>query len=310
MMDMANLELEEARHLIVECLREAFGGKLIAVLLFGSRARGDHRPDSDYDILVLLDGYLSSSVDDYFMAYKALRPFRDRFIKDTTVAVISVEDLKASLSAPLILNALVEGIVLYDIRESLSRIREKLLKKLKSLGIKRVRSSWGYTWRVPRSFKTPFEIEIDIEDPPSYAYRLRLAEEHLEEARRALNAGAIVAAVHEAQLSIENSAKAVIAVFIPPSWTHNPAPELRSLVAEGRIPSGLQDYVLELAEIAEEAAPHHALSSYGDVRQMATPHDIYDEEDAKALIDLAEKALIYARNVLRDLEKGATGPSP
>ena len=49
---------------------------------------------------------------------------------------------------------------------SLSRIREKLLKKLKSLGI-----------------------------------RLRLAEEHLEEAKRALNAGAIVAAIHEAQLS-------------------------------------------------------------------------------------------------------------
>jgi len=42
---------------IADVLREAFGARLVSALLFGSRARGDHRQDSDYDIAVFLDGY-------------------------------------------------------------------------------------------------------------------------------------------------------------------------------------------------------------------------------------------------------------
>ncbi|HEY3352302.1 MAG TPA: nucleotidyltransferase domain-containing protein [Polyangia bacterium] len=37
-------------------LAERFGARLAAVLLFGSRARGEARPDSDVDVLVLVEG--------------------------------------------------------------------------------------------------------------------------------------------------------------------------------------------------------------------------------------------------------------
>lgn len=42
---------------IATALRDAFGARLVSALLFGSRARGDHRPDSDYDVAVFLEGY-------------------------------------------------------------------------------------------------------------------------------------------------------------------------------------------------------------------------------------------------------------
>jgi len=42
---------------IADALRETFGARLTSALLFGSRARGDHRPDSDYDVAVFLDAY-------------------------------------------------------------------------------------------------------------------------------------------------------------------------------------------------------------------------------------------------------------
>lgn len=42
---------------IATALREAFGARLVSALLFGSRARGDQRPDSDYDVAVFLEGY-------------------------------------------------------------------------------------------------------------------------------------------------------------------------------------------------------------------------------------------------------------
>jgi predicted nucleotidyltransferase len=35
----------------------AYGDRLERVVLFGSRARGDHRPDSDYDVAVFIRDY-------------------------------------------------------------------------------------------------------------------------------------------------------------------------------------------------------------------------------------------------------------
>jgi len=36
-------------------LKRRFGERLVALYLFGSRARGDHEPDSDVDVAVVLD---------------------------------------------------------------------------------------------------------------------------------------------------------------------------------------------------------------------------------------------------------------
>ncbi len=45
-------------------LERLYGDRLAGVLLYGSRARGDARPDSDYDLAVLLHGYEGAS-DEY-----------------------------------------------------------------------------------------------------------------------------------------------------------------------------------------------------------------------------------------------------
>lgn len=42
---------------IAAALRKTFGPRLVSALLFGSRARGDNRADSDYDVAVFLDGF-------------------------------------------------------------------------------------------------------------------------------------------------------------------------------------------------------------------------------------------------------------
>jgi len=43
--------------LVHERLKAQYGNRLKGAVLFGSRARGENRPDSDYDIAVILAGY-------------------------------------------------------------------------------------------------------------------------------------------------------------------------------------------------------------------------------------------------------------
>lgn len=46
---------EQALHEFLTCVRRHYGARLLEVVLFGSRARGDARPDSDADLAVILD---------------------------------------------------------------------------------------------------------------------------------------------------------------------------------------------------------------------------------------------------------------
>ena len=45
---------EETRSWISAEIRRLYGIQIIRVILCGSRARGNHRPDSDWDVVVLL----------------------------------------------------------------------------------------------------------------------------------------------------------------------------------------------------------------------------------------------------------------
>src|SRR5215470_1667194 len=59
-------------------LDEIYGARLARVVLFGSRARGEARPDSDYDVAVFL-----KSLPDRWTELDRLADLRVRFIDDT-----------------------------------------------------------------------------------------------------------------------------------------------------------------------------------------------------------------------------------
>lgn len=59
-------------------LNEMYGAQLERAVLFGSRARGEARPDSDYDVAVFL-----TSLPDRWAELDRLADLRVRFLDDT-----------------------------------------------------------------------------------------------------------------------------------------------------------------------------------------------------------------------------------
>ena len=93
-----------------EGLVRIYGDKLKAVYLYGSYARGDHRPGSDVDVMILLKDYknywkeqskISQLASDVSLEY------------DVTVSCIFIKEIQwntASDERPLIYNIRKEGL--------------------------------------------------------------------------------------------------------------------------------------------------------------------------------------------------------
>lgn len=127
---------------------------------------------------------------------------------------------------------------------------------------------------------------------PEMAYRTRLAEGFLAEARQDMADRRWRACVSSSQLAVENSAKAALAMLGPVGKTHNPAAMLYAAVREGRFDGRLVQIVDELAECASRMGSDvHAESDYGDDATWRTPWEILTEADAQESMRIAEKAV-------------------
>jgi len=130
-------------------------------------------------------------------------------------------------------------------------------------------------------------------------YRVKLAERYLAEAENAYERGDLRGAVAASQFAAENAAKAVIAVYRIPSWSHDPSHELRE-VAE-RMPPSLRSLAEELASVAGLLAPEHGRATYGEPARGLTPWELYTREDAEAALTSARRAVELARRILSEL---------
>jgi len=136
-------------------------------------------------------------------------------------------------------------------------------------------------------------------------YRLSLARSNLIDSKKLIKDGLFHWAVLSAQLSVENSAKAVISCFRIPSWLHDPSTELRELIEEQR--GGISDRgggetieaLRRLADAVRELAPDHGKATYGIIDRRLTPAEIYGEAEAKRAVSLAEDSYETAEKFVK-----------
>ena len=146
-------------------------------------------------------------------------------------------------------------------------------------------------------------MSLDSRDEAKY--RADLADGHLERARKALSRADFADTVSEAQLSIENAAKAVISCFQIPSWSHDPSEELKDIIEDNKsrilnlLGPDFPRILEELADSAHTVAPEHGRATYGDVQRRVPPWELYSEQDARKVLEKAERACGAARRFIK-----------
>lgn len=117
------------------------------------------------------------------------------------------------------------------------------------------------------------------------AYRLRLAKGFRQEAEQDLKLQRWRSCVDNAQLSVENAGKAIIALFEPVERTHNPAIKLRQLAQANRVASALRD---------ELNAALSVFDQHGDAENYRDPWSLFTEEDAQKAVAIMQQCLTVA----------------
>ncbi|RLE89483.1 MAG: DNA-binding protein [Thermoprotei archaeon] len=131
-------------------------------------------------------------------------------------------------------------------------------------------------------------------------YRVKLATRYLKEAEEAIKRKDYRNTVASSQLCAENAAKAIIALYRIPSWSHDPSHELLEVIQH--LKPELRRLAKELAEIARKLAPEHGRTTYGEPTRGLTPWDIYSEEDAIEALSMARRAWKSMKTILKELK--------
>lgn len=141
----------------VEHLRAAFGDKLVGVALYGSRARGEARPDSDVDLLVIARDLPPDSRDRARVFYEALRGVSAEF--DFSVYGRTPEEFEKYFPS-VYLDMGLDAIVLYDTEGYLTRRLARIREIISQVGLVRERIADGeYFWDWKRPIGYPWELD-------------------------------------------------------------------------------------------------------------------------------------------------------
>ena len=132
---------------VVVALHEHLGASLRGVVLFGSRARGEARPESDWDLLVVADGLPHSVLERSRMLRNALPA---RWCGRAAIIAKTPSEFETEFPA-YYLDVGSDGQILYDhdgyLEVHLTRIRVRM----REAGLQRHRLANGFvwTWRTP-----------------------------------------------------------------------------------------------------------------------------------------------------------------
>jgi predicted nucleotidyltransferase len=136
-------------------LQNAFGDRLRAAVLFGSRARRETHENSDHDLFLVIEGLPADPL-------QRLRQVRTAIL-DVPIGVNLVVKTPAEVDAnltPLLLDVCIDGICLYG-AGYFENYRQKAVNAVKQSGLTRGRIGRQWYWRFDKTPDKEWELTWD-----------------------------------------------------------------------------------------------------------------------------------------------------
>jgi HEPN domain-containing protein len=139
-----------------------------------------------------------------------------------------------------------------------------------------------------------------VQESKEVTYRLALAEGFIREANEDMALKRWRSCVDNAQLAIENSGKAVLAMFGVAAKTHDPAQQLAAIVRSQNLPPDVQEAIQQLLPVLLAlGAAEHFLTDYGDERTYTLPWDLFTQESATEALSAAQQSHQLANETIK-----------
>jgi len=138
--------LKQTLSAVVTALRQGLGDNLVAVVLYGSRARGDANEASDWDLLVIAHNLLSSPLQRHFQL-TTLMPVEWR--GQASLLSLTPEQFEARITS-LMLDIALDGIVLDDPEGYATERLAALRKLIERKGLHRKQEGKDFVWHWER----------------------------------------------------------------------------------------------------------------------------------------------------------------
>jgi predicted nucleotidyltransferase len=139
---------------IVECFKEHLGHNLVSLVLFGSRARGEAREGSDWDLFIIAKDLPAKP---FKRLLYVREPLTGQFHEKICIIAKTPEEVLSAFPS-LFLDLSLDGIALFDREGFFETLRERMRKIISGAGITRKRDNGEYHWEWKVPPKAGWEI--------------------------------------------------------------------------------------------------------------------------------------------------------
>lgn len=151
---------------ILAACRSYYGDRLVSLVVFGSVARRTQRPDSDIDLMLVVDDLPDgriARVEEFAAVEQGIQPGLDRARASgvhTYLSPVFKTPAELETGTPLLLDLIDDARILFDRNQVFAHRIERLQQRLKELGSRKVRKGGGYYWLLKPGAKPGDVIEI------------------------------------------------------------------------------------------------------------------------------------------------------
>lgn len=161
---MLKEKFRELEKLLLSMIKSHYGERLISVVIFGSVARETQAFDSDLDVLIIakdLPKGRMKRIGEFENVEEKIEPFLESLRKEdginTYISAVMKTPEEAEKGSPLFLDMVEDAKILFDKKGFFEKRLDKLRKRLKELGSKRIWRGNAWYWDLKPDY-TPGEV--------------------------------------------------------------------------------------------------------------------------------------------------------